>query len=269
MDFSGKIALITGAGNGIGRAAALGFAERGATVVSVDRDTKAAQNTADTIIQQGGQALAVTADVTRSADVKAYVKAAVDSYGRIDCFFNNAGIEGQVAPIAEYDEAVFDAVIAVNVKGVFLGLRHVLPVMLEQGKGAIVNTASIAGLLGSPGMPAYVASKHAVVGLTKVAAGEVAARGVRVNAVCPGPIDTRMIHDLEAQLNPNDPDSVGRGYQAGIPIGRYGTAQEVANVVLFLSSDLASNVTGAQYTVDGGRTATPGAVTNLSETFRG
>jgi NAD(P)-dependent dehydrogenase (short-subunit alcohol dehydrogenase family) len=202
-------------------------------------------------------------DVTKSADVQAYVKAALDAFGSIDCFFNNAGIEGKVAPVAEYDEAVFDQVIGINVKGVFLGLRHVLPVMLKQKSGAVVNTASVAGLVATPGMSAYVASKHAVIGLTKAAAGEVARSGVRVNAVCPGPIDTRMIHSLEGQLNPADPASVGARYQAALPIGRYGTAEEVANVVLFLCSDLAGNVTGAQYVVDGGRTATGGSVTAM------
>jgi NAD(P)-dependent dehydrogenase (short-subunit alcohol dehydrogenase family) len=163
---------------------------------------------------------------------------------------------------AEYDEEMFDRVMAINVKGVFLGMRHVLPVMIRQGRGAIVNTASVAGLVASPGMPAYVASKHAVIGLTKTAAGEVGRSGVRVNAVCPGPIDTRMIHALEAVLNPDDPASVGVRYQSSIPLGRYGTAEEVANLVQFLCSDLASNITGAQYVVDGGRTATGGAVTN-------
>ena len=190
------------------------------------------------------------------------MKAALDAYGQIDCFHNNAGIEGSVAPTAEYDEEMFDRVMAVNVKGVFLGLRHVLPVMIRQGRGSVVNTASIAGLVASPGMPAYVASKHAVIGLTKTAAGEVGRSGVRVNAVCPGPIDTRMIHALESVLNPNDPDAVGARYKQSIPLGRYGLAEEVANLVVFLSSDLASNMTGGHYVVDGGRTATGGAVTN-------
>lgn len=263
MDFQDKVALVTGGGNGIGRATALGFAERGAKLVIVDRDAAAGEGSAGAICQQGGQAIFVGADVTKSADVQAYVKAALDAYGRIDCFFNNAGIEGKVMPTAEYEEAMFDAVIGVNVKGVFLGLRHVLPVMLEQKAGSVVNTASVAGLVATPGMPAYVASKHAVIGLTKTAAGEVARSGVRVNAVCPGPVDTRMIHSLEQQLNPGDPDSVGKRYQAGIPSGRYTTAEEIANAVLFLSSDLASNVTGAQWVVDGGRTAVGGAVTTM------
>jgi len=262
MDFTGKIVLITGAGNGIGRATSLGFATRGATVVVVDHDKAAGEATAGIIRQQGGKAMFTAADVTKSADVQAYVKATVDAYGKIDCFYNNAGIEGSVATTAEYDEDMFDRVIAVNVKGVFLGMRHVLPVMIKQGFGSVVNTASVAGLVASPGMPAYVASKHAVIGLTKTAAGEVGRAGVRVNCVCPGPIDTRMIHSLEAMLNPDDPNAVGARYQQNIPIGRYGTPEEVANLVIFLSSSLAGNITGAQYVVDGGRTATGGAVTN-------
>src|SRR6266566_2860006 len=237
MDFTGKVALITGAANGIGRATALAFAKSGAKTIVVD--------------------------VTKAADVQAYVKAALDAFGSIDCFHNNAGIEGKWTHTAEYDEAMFDQVIAVNVKGVFLGLRHVLPVMLQQKSGAIVNTASVAGLVATPGMPAYVASKHAVIGLTKTAAGEVARQGVRVNAVCPGPVDTRMIHSLEKMINPEDPASVARRYQAAMPTGRYTTPEEIANMVLFLCSDLASAITGAQYVIDGGRTATGGAVTQV------
>lgn len=262
MDFHGKVVLITGAGNGIGRAAALGFSSRGGKVVIVDRDQAAGDATAGILRQQGGDALYIPANVTQSADVQNYVKLTLDKYGAIDCFYNNAGIEGSVAPTHQYDEDMFDRVMAVNVKGVFLGLRHVLPVMLRQGSGSVVNTASVAGLVASPGMPAYVASKHAVIGLTKTAAGEVARSGIRVNCICPGPIETRMIHALEAMLSPDDPGSVGTRYQSNIPIGRYGTAEEVANLVIFLSSDLASNITGAQYVVDGGRTATGGAVTN-------
>jgi NAD(P)-dependent dehydrogenase (short-subunit alcohol dehydrogenase family) len=261
LDFNGKVALITGAGNGIGRATAVAFGKSGAKIVVVDRDTAGGEATAGIIRQQGGEARVITADVTKSAEVQNYVKAALDAYGAIDCFFNNAGVEGKWAHTAEHDEDAFDQVIAVNVKGVFLGLRHVLPVMIRQGRGAIVNTASVAGLVATPGMPAYVASKHAVIGLTKTAAGEVARQGIRVNAVCPGPVDTRMIHSLEAQLNPSDPESVSRRYQSAIPMGRYVTVDEIASTVLFLCSDFASAINGAQYVVDGGRTATGGAVT--------
>ncbi|MBT6274770.1 MAG: glucose 1-dehydrogenase [Chromatiales bacterium] len=265
MDFTNRVALITGGGGGIGRATALGFTDRGAKVVVVDVDGQAAKATADIVRQRGGDAIELTADVTKSVDVKAYISATLDAYGRIDCFFNNAGIEGHVAPIAEYDEDTFDAVMNVNTKGIFLGLRHVIPVMLKQGGGSIVNTASVAGLVGSPGMSAYVASKHAVIGLTKVAAGEVSGQGIRVNAVCPGPIDTRMVHAIAEQVNPDDPGAVQSNYEASIPLGRYGTAEEVANVVLFLSSDMAGNITGAQYVVDGGRTASPQGVTARPE----
>jgi NAD(P)-dependent dehydrogenase (short-subunit alcohol dehydrogenase family) len=261
LDFTGKVALVTGAGNGIGRATALAFGKSGAKVVVVDRDQAGGEATAGILRQQGGEARFVLADVTKSAEVQNYVKTVLDAHGAIDCFFNNAGIEGKWAHTAEHDEDAFDQVIAVNVKGVFLGLRHVLPVMLQQRRGAVVNTASVAGLVATPGMPAYVASKHAVIGLTKTAAGEVARHGIRVNAVCPGPVDTRMIHSLEAQLNPADPAAVSRAYQSAIPLGRYVTVDEIANTVLFLCSDLASAITGAQYVVDGGRVATGGAVT--------
>lgn len=261
MDFKGKVAIVTGGGNGIGRATSLAFAQHGAKVVVVDRDEAGARAVAGAIQQKGGDALAVGADVTRSADVQAYVKAAMDKFGRIDCFHNNAGIEGKLAPLAEYDEALFDQLMGVNVKGVFLGLRHVLPHMIAQKSGAVVNTASIAGLVGSPNMAPYVASKHAVIGLTKAVSGEVAGHGIRVNAVCPGPVDTRMIHSVESQINPGDPAAVGKRYQTAIPLGRYATADEIANTVLFLCSPYASGITGAQYVIDGGRTATGGAVT--------
>lgn len=264
MNFQNKVALVTGGGNGIGRATALGFAARGAKVVVVDRDATGGEATAGIVRQQGGEATFVQADVTDSKSVQAYVAKAVATYGRIDCFHNNAGIEGKVANTVDYDEAMFDSVMAVNVRGVFLGLKYVLKQMLAQGSGAVVNTASTAGLLGSPGMPAYVASKHAVLGLTKTVSGEVARHGIRVNAVCPGPIDTRMIHSIEAQLNPGDPGKVETRYRSSIPIGRYGTPEEVANTVLFLCSDLASNITGAHYVIDGGRSSTPGALTSIN-----
>ncbi|MSO76305.1 MAG: glucose 1-dehydrogenase [Alphaproteobacteria bacterium] len=265
MDFTGKVALITGGGNGIGRATAMAFAARGAKVMVVDRDAAAGEAVAGAIRQQGGDARFTAADVTRSAEVQAYVKATLDAFGKIDCFFNNAGIEGKVAPTSEYDEAMFDQIMSVNVKGVFLGLRHVLPVMIRQKTGAVVNTASVAGLVGNPGMPAYSASKHAVIGLTKSASGEVARDGVRINAVCPGPVDTRMIHSVQAQLDPADPAGAEARYRAALPTGRYTTPEEIANMVLFLCSDLASNTTGGQFVVDSGRTATGGAATQAAK----
>ena len=259
MEFAGKVALITGGGGGIGRAAAIGFAGRGAKVLVVDRDATAGEASAELVRQRGGDARFVRADVTRSADVQAYVKATLDAFGSIDCFFNNAGIEGKVMPMQEYDEDLFDAVIGVNLKGVFLGMRHVLPVMLGQGRGTIVNTASTAALFGGPGMAPYVASKHAVLGLTKVASADVARFGVRVNAVCPGPVETRMMRSLEAQRNSADPQSVHDRNAAATPTGRYVMPEEVANVVMYLCSDLATDITGTHIVIDGGRSGTGGA----------
>jgi len=263
MEFEDKTALITGAAGGIGHAVAKAFAREGAQLLLVDRDKVAGEAIAAELRDTGAIVRFIAADVTRAADVAGYVQAALDAYGRIDCFHNNAGIEGKVAPTAEYDEAGFDAVIAVNVKGVFLGLRQLLPVMLRQKSGAVVNTASVAGLVGTPGMCAYVASKHAVIGLTKAASGEVARSGVRINAICPGPVETRMIRSLASQLDPANPESIHQRYQSGIPSGRYTTPEEVAEIVLFLCSDRARNVNGAQWVIDGARTAVGGAVTQM------
>jgi NAD(P)-dependent dehydrogenase (short-subunit alcohol dehydrogenase family) len=258
MDFTDKVALITGGGGGIGRATALGFALRGAKVMVVDADPDSGQASVDIISQRDGTAAFVQADVTKSASVKAYVEKTLAAYGKIDSFFNNAGIEGKVVPTQDYDEDTFDKVIAVNLKGVFLGLRHVLPVMIKQGSGAIVNTASVAGLFGAPGMSAYVASKHGVLGLTKTASSDVAALGVRVNAVCPGPVETRMMRSLESQRNPNDPEAIHAAYAAGIPTGRYAAPEEIAGAVLYLCSDLSGDVTGTHIVIDGGRSGSGG-----------
>lgn len=258
MDFTGKVALITGGGGGIGRAASIAFARAGARVMVVDRDANAAQDSAAAANACGTEARSVTADVARAADVRGYVQATLGAWGRIDCFFNNAGIEGVVVPITEYDEDAFDAVIAVNLKGVFLGLRHVLPVMVGQGSGTVVNTASTAGLFGAPGMPAYAAAKHGVLGLTKTAAADVGRAGVRVNAICPGPVETRMMRSLESMRNPTDPDAVHTALSAQMPTGRYTVPDEIANAVLFLCSDLSGNLTGTHLVVDGGRSASGG-----------
>jgi NAD(P)-dependent dehydrogenase (short-subunit alcohol dehydrogenase family) len=268
MQFEGKVALVTGGAAGIGRATCIAYASKGARVVVVDRDATGGEETARLARDQGTDARFVQADVTRSADVRNYVSTAVNAFGTIDCFFNNAGIEGRVALTADYDEDVFDAVIAVNLKGVFLGLRHVLPVMIAQKRGAIVNTASTAGVAGSPGLSGYVASKHGVIGLTRTAASEYGCTGIRVNAVCPGPTDTRMIHSLEQQSGGGGSNSAREKYQATIPIGRYSTPDEIANLVLFLTSDLAGSMTGGHYLIDGGRGASTSSLQSLDATKR-
>jgi NAD(P)-dependent dehydrogenase (short-subunit alcohol dehydrogenase family) len=255
MNLTGKIALVTGGGSGIGQAACLAFAQAGAKVMVVDINLPAAEATAAAVRALGGEARSTQADVSLSADVQAYVAATLSAFGRIDAFFNNAGIEGQVSPLAEYDEANFDRVIAVNVRGTFLGLRYVLPVMIAQQSGSIINAASVAGTVGAPGLGAYATSKHAILGLTRTAAGEVGRQGVRVNAVCPGPIETRMMQSLAQQLNPAEPVAVVRANTARNPLGRYGAPDEVARVVVFLASDEAAYVNGAAWLIDGGRTA--------------
>lgn len=258
MRFKDKVAVVTGAANGLGLDAAQGFAREGARVLLVDRDP-AVHDAAAALRAEGHDAQSRIADVTRAADVASYVAAAVETWGGIHCFFNNAGIEGHVRPLVEQEEEVFDAVMAVNVKGVFLGLRAVLPVMLRQGSGAVVNTASTAALAGSMGLAPYVGSKHAVLGITRSVAGEVARQGVRVNAVCPGPTETRMIHSLEDQAGLRGVNDAAERYKANIPLGRYSTPAEVTAAVLFLCSDAASAITGAHLQVDGGRTACPAA----------
>jgi NAD(P)-dependent dehydrogenase (short-subunit alcohol dehydrogenase family) len=255
MNMDGRIALVTGGGNGIGQAACLEFARAGTRVMLVDINAEASAKTVSVIKEMGGEAQAFQADVSQAADVQAYVEHTLSAFGRIDAFFNNAGIEGELSPLAEYSEAAWDRVIGVNLKGAFLGLRYVLPVMIGQKKGSIVNTASVAGTLGAPGLAAYSASKHAIIGLTRTAAGEVGRQGVRVNAICPGPINTRMIHSLEQQINPGEPSAVARANVARNPMGRYGEPEEVARLVVFLASDESAYVNGVAWLIDGGRTA--------------
>src|ERR1700742_5065692 len=195
LDLDGKVAVITGAAGVIGSVTTRLLAERGARIVAVDRNEQELK-TAIRDLPASAQALAVTADVTSEEEVADYVRAAIDKFGTIDVFYNNAGVEGEIKPITQYPLEAFRKVIDVNVVGVFLGLKHVLPVMLKQNKGSIINTASIAGLMGSPQIAAYSASKHAVIGLTKVAALECATTAVRVNCVCPGLIDSRMLSTI-------------------------------------------------------------------------
>lgn len=255
MDMKNKVALVTGGGSGIGRATCLEFACAGASVAVVDINIEAAEKTAGEIRALGQPAFFAQADVSQSAQVQAYVQQTLDQFGRIDYFFNNAGVEGRVRPIAESDEADWDRVIGVNLKGTFLGLRYVLPIMIAQKKGAIVNTSSVAGTVGAPSLAAYSASKHGILGLTRSAAGEVGKHGVRVNAICPGPIDTRMVRSIAEMLNPEDPAAVAKFNVGRNPMGRYGEPDEVARVVVFLCSDAATYVNGASWLIDGGRAA--------------
>jgi NAD(P)-dependent dehydrogenase (short-subunit alcohol dehydrogenase family) len=250
----GKVAVVTGAAGVIGSATIRLMAERGARIVAVDR-READLKTAIRELPAAAEALAVEADVTREDEVAEYVRAAVDKFGTIDVFYNNAGIEGDIKPITEYSLESFRRVLDVNVVGVFLGMKHVLPVMLKQNKGSIINTASIAGLLGSPQIAVYSASKHAVIGLTKTASWECTGTGVRVNCVCPGLIDSRMLSTiLQGRSAGNAPLPHDKLVER-IPARRLGQASEVASIVAFLASDEASYVSGSHYTVDGGRTA--------------
>jgi len=250
----GRVAVVTGAAGVIGSATIRLLAERGAKIVAVDRKG-ADLETAVAELPASAQAVAVTADVTSEDEVKDYVRATLDKFGTIDAFYNNAGIEGEVRPITEYTLETFRRVLDVNVIGVFLGLKHVLPVMLKQNKGSIINTASIAGLTGSPLVAPYSASKHAVVGLTKSTAWECSGTGVRINCVCPGMIDSRMLSAIfQGRFGGNAPPPMDKIVER-IPARRLGYASEVASIVAFLASDEASYVTGSSYTVDGGRTA--------------
>jgi NAD(P)-dependent dehydrogenase (short-subunit alcohol dehydrogenase family) len=246
----GKVTLVTGAGSGIGRAAAVAFAREGAKVVAADVDVAGGQETIRLIQEQGGEATFVKADVSQAAQVEDMVQKTVATYGRLDCAFNNAGIEGEQAPTADCREENWDRTLAINLRGEWLCMKYEIPQMLSQGGGAIVNMASVAGLVGFAGMPAYVASKHGVIGLTKTAALEYAQQHIRVNAVCPGVIQTSMID----RVTGGDPEATEQ-FQGMEPVGRLGTPEEVAEAVLWLCSDAASFVTGNAMAVDGGLVA--------------
>lgn len=244
---NGKVALVTGASSGIGRATAMAFAQAGAHVVLADLNVQGAKDTEKLVIKEGVKCLFVQCDVSQVRQVENMVMKSVATFGRIDFAFNNAGIEGEQAVTADSTEENWDRVLDVNLKSVWACMKYEIAVMLKQGGGSIVNCASIAGLVGFPGIPAYVASKHGMVGLTKTAALEYVKQNIRVNAVCPGVIDTPMI----ARYTHGDKGIEGQ-LAAAEPIGRVGEPGEIAEAVLWLCSDRASFVTGIALPVDGG-----------------
>lgn len=255
---AGKVGLITGGAGGIGRAAAQLFVAEGARVLLVDRDEGTLRDAVAEV--GGGSAGFCVADITQPEDVERCVRTAVERFGGVDLALANAGIEGVVQPLADYPLEVFDQVLAVNVRGVFLTLKYAIPALRERGGGSIIITSSTAGIHGSPGVSAYVTSKHAVIGLMRTAALEVARYRIRVNTVNPAPVDTRMMRSLEQgrvalARNPTTVEQTQAAIAAGIPLRRYGLPEEVARLMLFLASDDSSFCTGGVYMVDGGVSA--------------
>ncbi len=248
LNFEDKVILITGAATGIGRATALAFADRGATFVIGDVNEAQARETVELVKAKGSKALFVKTDVSKEANVAALVESAISAYGRVDCAFNNAGISTMPVLLHEMDEEIFNRVIAVNLKGVFFCLKHELKHMVKVGKGAIVNTTSVAGMIPESGMANYVAAKHGVIGLTKTVGLDYAARGVRINAVAPGWVETPMTQAIE------DIPGLRQFLSDGSPMHRAAQPEEIAGTVLFLCSDAASYVTGQTFIVDGGQT---------------
>lgn len=247
--FKDKVALITGGTSGIGRATAIAFAQEGATVVVAGRREAAGQETVAQVQAAGGTGLFVRTDVSQEAEVEGLVAHTLQAFGRLDVAFNNAGIEQLPGALETQTEAAYDTLMAINVKGVWLALKHEIPALLARGGGAIVNNASIAGVIGFPGVPIYVASKHAVVGLTKALALEYGQLGIRINSVCPAAIDTDMLRRFTVGN-----DGLREQIKAQHPLGRIGQPEEVAAAVIWLCSAQASFITGHALLVDGGFT---------------
>ena len=253
--FQGKVALITGGSSGIGRATAIAFAREGAKVIVTSRRENEGKETLRMIKEVGSEGLFIRTDVSKEADVKAMVEGTVKAYSRLDYAFNNAGIEGDVAPLAEQNVDNYEAVLGINVGGVFLSMKYEIPQMLKNGGGAIVNMSSVGGLIGFPGFSLYVASKHAVLGLTKTAALEYAKSGIRINAVSPAVIETDMVDRFVGKVGVGKEGEMRQQLAAMHPIGRMGKPEEIASAVLYLCSDGASFVTGQTLAIDGGYTA--------------
>jgi NAD(P)-dependent dehydrogenase (short-subunit alcohol dehydrogenase family) len=245
----GKVAIVTGGTGGIGFATARRLIDEGARVLLVDRSEEALAAAAR---EFGESAAWSAADVSSAEDAARYVQEAVNKFGGVDIVFANAGIEGVVKPLIETSVEDFDRVLAVNVRGAWLTIKHSVPELVKRGGGSIIITSSVAGVVGSPGLSPYVTSKHAVMGLVKCAAVELAPLNIRVNSVNPGPIENRMMRSIEEQANPGDPGAVKGGFLSKIPLGRYGTNEEIASVVAFLASSDSAYVTGTSVITDGG-----------------